>query len=130
MGEKKKVVYILGDFTSHSDLDDYAATEEMLTELGYETVSRVLLPEGMDRVKETRIAVAMIDAADAVVMLPDWWKSADAVTERHLAYCFDKPMVAVKARNHNRYEGGMNPPEIVKAWLKHDLEQVLGEVSA
>lgn len=130
MGEKKKVVYILGDFTSHSGLDDYAATEEMLTELGYETVSRVLLPEGMDRAKETRIAVAMIDAADAVVMLPGWRKSADAVTEHYLAYCFDKPLVETEHDNRSVNRNGINPPEIVKAWLKHDLEQVLGEVSA
>lgn len=129
MGEKKKVVYILGYF-NEKGLEHYAAAEEMLTELGYETISRVLVPEGLDRAKAHRIAVAMIDAADAVVLLPNSEESDDAVAERYLAYCFDKPMVQFKLGRRDVCNPGVNPPDIVKAWLKHDLEQVLGEVSA
>lgn len=125
MGEKKKVVYILGPFDSKSGLDDYAAAEEMLTEMGYETTSRVFVPEGLDKAEANRIAVAMIDAADAVVALPGWNNDDEAVVDRHLAYCFDKPLADLKDNRDNpmseRY-----PPDIVKAWLKHDLEQVLG----
>ena len=127
--EHKKVVYILGCF-NEKGLEHYAAVEEMLTELGYETISRVLIPEGMDRVKENRIAIAMMDAADAVVLLPNLEDSDDAVAERYLAYSFDKPMVLVKLGHRNVYDPGVNPPDIVKAWLKHDLEKALWEVSA
>lgn len=130
MGEKKKVVYILGPFEYKRGLDDYEAVEDMLTDMGYETISPVLIPEGLDKAKHNRIAVAMIDSADAVVVLPDWRTSQTAVAEHHLALCFDKPLVEVKEKDHDPYGDGMNPPEIMSAWLRHDLGRALGEVSA
>lgn len=130
MGEKKKVLYILGPFDSKSGLDDYAAVDDMLTDLGYATISPALIPEGMDKTKAHFVAVAMIDVADAVVVLPNWRASKDAVAERHLACGLGKPMVETEHENRSVNRNGINPPEVIKAWLKHDLEQVLEEVSA
>lgn len=121
MGEKKKVVYILGPFDRPTGLDDYAAVDDILIGLGYETISPVLVPEGLEKVKAHRIAVDMIDAADAVVVLPNWQESKDAVAEHYLAYCFDKPMVDARL---------CYPPEVAKACLACDLGRILGEVSA
>lgn len=121
MGEKKKVVYILGPFDRPTGLDDYAAVDDMLTQLGYETISPVLIPEGMEKAKANRIAVAMIDAADAVVVLPNWQESSDAIAEHHLAYCFGKPQVDARLGY---------PSEVAEACLAHDLGRALGEVSA
>lgn len=119
--EKKKVVYILGPFDRKSGLEHYAAVEEMLTQLGYETISPVLIPEGMDPAKSAYIADSMIFASDAVVVLPDWQASKYAVAEHHMAICFGKPMVEARLGY---------PPEIAEACLAHDLGQALGEVSA
>ena len=121
MGEKKKVVYILGPFDQPIGLDDYAAVDDMLTRLGYETISSVLLPEGMDKDKAHRLAVSMIYAADAVVILPNWRTSEKTVTEHYLAYCFDKPTVDVELDG---------PPEVVETCLGQVLETLTGEVSA
>lgn len=129
MGEQRKVVYILGRFDSKIGLDDYAAVDEMLTGLGYETISPVLIPKGLDKGKAHFIAAAMINSADAVVALPDWRISKDAVAEHHLALCFGKPMVEVKDGS-GELDHIVNPPDIIKAWLKHDLERALEEVSA
>lgn len=127
---KKKVVYILGPIDRPDDAATYHAVDDMLTALGYSTLGPVLIPEGLDRAKANRIAVAMIDAADAVVLLPGVDGSEDAEAALYLAYCFDKPLTMVKDRGSHIYGNGKNPTEIVKAWLKYDLEQVLGEVSA
>jgi hypothetical protein len=121
MGEQKKVVYILGPLDRPEDADAYHAADDMLTALGYNTLGLALIPEGLGRAAETRIADAMIASADAVVVLPKWDAHHDLVWLRHLAYCFDKPLVELRRGN---------PSEVMLAWLKHDLAQVLGEVSA
>lgn len=129
MGEKKKVLYILGPFEYQRGMDDYAAIDDMLTDLGYATISPVLIPEDLDKGKAHFIAAAMINSADAVVALPDWQTSKDAVVEHHLAYGFGKPMVEIRDKSCE-FGDGVNPPEVVKAWLMHDLEAALGEESA
>lgn len=130
MGEKKKVVYILGPVDRPHDADIYHTADDMLTALGYSTLGPALIPEGLERAAESRILTAMIDAADAVVLLPNWRWNEDLAWLRHLAYCFDKPLVDYKIGRQSIADPGVNPPEIIKAWLKYDLEQVLGEVSA
>lgn len=113
---KKKVVYILGPIDRPDDADTYHATDDMLTALGYSTLGLALIPEGLGLAAETRIADAMIDSSDAVVLLPNWEACSDLVWLRHLAYCFGKPLVELR---------NGNPPEVAQAWLKHDLEEVL-----
>ena len=129
MEEKKKVVYILGPLDGRG-MEHYALVDDMLADLGYETISPVLIPESLDKGKAHFIAAAMINSADAVVVLPDWEKSKDAVAEHHLAYCFGTPMVEMEYTSRSYQGPAVNPPDIIKAWLKHDLEQVLEEVSA
>lgn len=125
MEEKKKVIYILGPFDSESGLADYAAVDDMLTSLGYETISSALIPAGMDKTKAHFIAAAMIDAADAVVVLPDWQTSGDAVAEHHLAYGFGKSGPYIPAGYYDKL-----PRDTAMECLKYDMERALGEVSA
>ena len=117
----KKVIYILGPFDCESSLNDYADVDAMLSRLGYETISPVLIPGGMDKDKAHRLAVSMIYSADAVVVLPNWRASSCAVAEHYIAYCFDKPMVDVELDG---------PPEVVETCLGRFLETLTEEVSA
>lgn len=135
---KKKVVYILGPIDRPADADTYHAADDMLTALGYSTLGPALIPEGLDEAAELRILTAMIDAADAVVELPGWGHDAGLTWLHHLARCFDKPVVAFSPwlvpTNHIKAELGQVPEPVRAAlsetWLKYDLEQALGEVSA
>lgn len=124
MGEKKKVVYILGPFNSQNGLDDYAAIDDMLTDLGFATISPVLIPEGMDKTKAHFLAASMINSADVVMVLPNWQTSEDAVAEHHLAYGFGKSGVYIPA-GYDKL-----PRNTAMECLKHDMERALEEVSA
>lgn len=124
MGEKKKVVYILGPFDSENGLDDYAAVDDMLTDLGFATISSVHIPGGMDKTKAHFIAAAMINSADVVMVLPNWQTSEDAVAEHHLAICFGKSGVYIPA-GYDKL-----PRNTAMECLKHDMERALEEVSA
>lgn len=124
MGEKKKVVYILGPFNSESGLEDYAAIDDMLTDLGFATISSVHIPEGIGKTKAHLIVTSMLNSADVVMVLPNWQTSADAVAEHHLAYCFGKSGVYIPA-GYDKL-----PRNTVMECLKHDMERALEEVSA
>lgn len=130
---KKKVVYILGPVDRPDDAATYHAVDDMLTALGYSTLGPVLIPEGLDEAAELRILTAMIDAADAVVELPGWGHDAGLTWLHHLAYCFDKPVVAFKPwlvpTSLIKAELGQIPEPVraalSKTWLEYDLGEVL-----
>lgn len=121
--ERKKVIYIAGPITGVAKYwEAFEEAEELLTELGYIALTPSRLPQGMTNEQYTRIDFAMIDSADAVIFLPGSQDSRGASLE--LKYCnyTSKPWAFLKT--HECF-GDKHPREIMKAWLKHDLEEVL-----
>lgn len=122
--KQNKVIYFVG-YTVGTQFysAEIEAAKEVLTELGYTIMSSSPLPEGLADHQRRRIIFAMIDAADAVVLAPnsDDWGITSA--EVHYARCTGKPEVEVR-RVHE-----YSPPDIVQAWLKHDLEEVFGSTT-
>lgn len=82
----KKVIYIAGPITGVANYRDaFECAEAELTALGYVPLSPAHLPEGMAKGQYMRICFAMIDSADAVLLLPGSIRSPGALTE--YAYC-------------------------------------------
>ncbi len=122
--EQKKVIYIAGPITGKRNYwEDFERAEDMLTGLGYIALTPSRLPKDLPDASAMHICFGMINAADAVLLLPDWTESRGANLEA--AYCsyIKKPTVSLKVRNLETFSE--NPPDIVLAWLKHDLEEVL-----
>jgi nucleoside 2-deoxyribosyltransferase len=121
---QKKAVYIAGPMTG---VDRYWETferiEDDLIALGYAPLSPAKNPAGLTKAQYMRIDFGMIDSADAVVFLPNWSKSEGAHLEYEYCRYIDKPRVTLK--DHDGLAGTDFPHEIVFAWLKHDLEEVL-----
>lgn len=123
--DQKKVVYISGPITGVEKYwEAFEQAEDYLLGLGYIPLSPAHLPEGMTKAQYARIDFAQIDSADAVLFLPGWDESKGARLER--AYCgyTDKPVVLLKTSSMDE---GHTPKDITLAWLKHDLEEVLGK---
>lgn len=72
MTEQKKTVFIIGQLTGDRYWEEFERAEDDLTALGYTALSPSRLPEGLTRAQTTRIYMAMIDSADAVLFLPCW----------------------------------------------------------
>lgn len=120
--EQKKVIYIAGPITGKRNYwEDFERAEDMLTGLGYIALTPSRLPKDLTDAQAMRICFAMIESADAVLFLPDWTESRGANLEA--AYCsyIKKPTTQLKEYSMD----GENPPEVMLAWLKHDLEEVL-----
>lgn len=124
--ERKKVVYISGPITGVKNYwEAFEQAAEDLEGLGYLALNPARLPEGMTNSQYMRTCFAMIDSADMVLLLEGWRTSSGANLEA--AYCeyTEKPVAFYKCRGD--LIGGKNPREVTQAWLKHDLEEVLGK---
>lgn len=123
MGEEKKVVYIAGPITGVEEYwKPFEKAEEDLTAMGYIPLSPARLPQGMTNEKYMRICFALIDSADAVLVLDHQYSEGVQVEWGYCRYV-GKPIVTL--RKHGIECEGRNPDDIVYAWLKHDLQEVL-----
>lgn len=82
----KKVVYIAGKITGNpSYLEQFAEAEAAVRAAGFVPLSPAKLPPEISNEAAMPICMAMIDAADAVLLLSGWHRSVGAQLEN--AYC-------------------------------------------
>lgn len=118
-----KVIYISGPITNVKNYwEAFEQAEEDLQGLGYIALNPAKLPQGMTNSQYMRTCFAMIDSADAVLLLEGWRKSSGANLEA--AYCgyTEKPVAFYKC--YGDLSGGKYPREVTQSWLKHDLGEV------
>lgn len=126
MGEKKQVVFISGPITGVEKYwEAFEKAEDDLTGLGYIPLSPARLPGGMSEAAYMRICLAMIDSADAVLFLPGSMDSLGVKCE--LEYCKKTGKPGVALRDRDRWSCEPLPADVCLAWLRHDLEEVLGK---
>lgn len=81
-----RVIYIAGPITGVPDYQrNFNRVENELIVKGFTVLNPSKLPQGLTNEQYTRIDFAQIDAADAVVMLPNWDHSPGARLE--FEYC-------------------------------------------
>ena len=81
-----KNIYISGPITGRADaMQRFAKMEIDLTARGFTALNPARLPGGLTSAQYMRIDFAMIDAADAVILLPRWMDSPGSRLE--VDYC-------------------------------------------
>lgn len=81
-----KVIYISGPITNNPDYErDFNRMENELQVKGFTVLNPAKLPQGLSNAKANCIRLAMVDAADAMVILPKWDRSQSAQLE--VDYC-------------------------------------------
>ena len=129
MADKKKVVYIAGPITGVKEYwKPFEKAEDDLTALGYIPLSPARLPQGMTNEQYMRICFAMIDSADAVLVLDHSEYSEGVQVEWGYCRYIGKPIVTPRKSVcdcADPIKKGRQPADIVFAWLKHDLQEVL-----
>lgn len=127
MEGQKKVVYISGPITGVEKYwEAFERAEDDLTALGYIPLSPAHLPTGMTNAQYMQICTGMIDAADAVLFLPDWEQSNGSRVESRYCEYIEKPVVYHQAKTWEPMGRMENPAGVRIEWLRHDLEEVFG----
>ena len=91
MGERRKVIYIVGPITGIERYwEAFEEAEDEISARGHVPLSPSRLPYNLSNEQRLRICFAMIDAADAVLVLRDWYRSTSASLERDYCYFTDK----------------------------------------
>lgn len=86
IGGKTIKVYIAGKITGDRRYRaKFREAAKALEEAGHVVLNPATLPDGLDDVDYMRICMAMVDAADLAVFLPDYRESRGAMVE--WAYC-------------------------------------------
>lgn len=92
MDKQKKVVYISGPITGVSNYwGPFEHAEDRIEALGYTALTPTRLPYGMNKAQYMHICFAMIDSADAVLLLDNWSESGGACLEHHYCEYTGKP---------------------------------------
>lgn len=94
---KRTIVYISGKMTGLPDLGraNFNYAEQVLSSAGYVVLNPALLPEGMAYPQYMAIAVAMLQQADMICMLPGWETSRGASAEKAYAESVGMPVVSL-----------------------------------
>ena len=88
-----KAIYIAGPITGRPNYHaEFGAEEARLLAKGYTVLNPAKLPQGLSYGQYARIDFALIDAADAVVMLPKWAESQGARLEFDYCLYTKKPV--------------------------------------
>ena len=87
-------VYLAGRITGNAGYkEEFGAAAAFYEERGFIVLNPAELPGGMEAADYARICAAMIDSADAVVMLPDWEMSRGARLEKAYAEYTGKKVI-------------------------------------
>lgn len=87
------IVFISGKITGDQTYrSKFADAETVIANLGHTALNPTIIPDGVEYETCMRICFALIDAADTVVLLPDWCKSDGAQRERDYAFERKKPV--------------------------------------
>lgn len=82
----KTKIYLAGRISGNAGYqEEFAEAARFYEERGFTVLNPATLPGGMEYADYARICAAMIDSADAVVMLPDWEMSPGARVEKAYA---------------------------------------------
>lgn len=128
MDAVKKVVYIAGPITGVKNYwEAFEQAEDDLTACGCIPLSPAKLPEGMTKAQYMRTCFAMIDSADAVLLLHGHERSEGACLEREYCRYIGKPFVPHRRFEHGSFGMSENPVGVRVEWLKFMLKEVLGE---
>ena len=87
-------IYISGPMTGHKNFNRDAFNKEAsrLESHGHVVLNPATLPSGLSQREYMDIDLAMLRAADAILVLPGWQGSAGATTEYHYAYKLELPV--------------------------------------
>ena len=90
--EKQRVIYLLGDIEQTPKYyKAFEAAEDELSANGFVPLSPARLPEELDRAQRLRTHLAMIDSADAVLILPAYFVDSASVLEKAYIDYIGKP---------------------------------------
>lgn len=102
----KTKVYIAGRITGNAGYkEEFAEARAFYEGHGFVVLDPSAMPEGMEWADYARICAAMIDSADAVVLLPDWEMSPGARLEKAYAeyirrgVIYHEEMIGERAEN-------------------------------
>ena len=98
--EQKKVVYISGPIAGVENYREiFKQVEDDLVALGYIALNPAVMPGGMTNAQYIRIAMAMLDCADAIVLLPGWGASDGAALEKDYARYAEIPRASYRVKS-------------------------------
>lgn len=88
------IVYIAGKINGDPNYrEKFAKAESMWKRTGATVINPARLPDGLTGADYMRICSAMLEAADAIILLPDWKESGGARIEKSLAEYMGKAVL-------------------------------------
>lgn len=94
-------IYIAGKITGDPNYKEkFQEYQQQLEAEGHIVLNPAVLPAGLTNAEYARIDFAMIDVADEVVFLPDWYRSPGASLERDYCDYTRKPYRVVEVDCH------------------------------